>query len=795
MDTVCIPDRFYGDNIKVNLFERVTCKSAKLMTKSEIANSSREKESDMIEIPIRDFINLGARYLAKLEKIRSIADKKERDRMKCDLLPAATISATVTTRDRQVQIDKRIKEYNGIICLDFDNVANVDDAKFQVSLLPYVWYCGLSSSGRGFYALVPTDNRDFNRHKLYFAALCKEMEKLGLEVDKQCSDITRLRFVSFDVHGYFNEGCEFYRLPEGFRMEEPTQQKPFLLQYHDMDRSDQIRAYVDEWSRIGVMLDDYCDWVLVCMSLSTLGESGWNVLEAVSCSSSHYDSAGNRKIFDYFKTRNRKITIATFFYVCHKYGVRPQRYKGAEYDIQDTKEIEMAEHFPIPYELLPEPARTDDVVDYDVETQYRLDEIPPFPVEVFPDGVRKIIQMAHEFMNFPTDYIGSSLIVAAGAAIGNSIQVQVMGNWVEKPVIYMALVGEPGTNKSAPLEFALRPLEQFDDEEMVKYDRQWTDYEDEMRKTNYCKMMPPPPPDYRQIVLNDFTMEGLMQQHLVNPRGMIVYKDELLGLVRNMGRYNYGNDEMTWTSMFNGGSMQNTRKDKRKTKLKSSCVSICGTIQPGSLNEFSKGRTENGFVDRWLFAYPQTPKSPKFRTGRPMTELQSQWNKVMRYLLSMEYKEGQSPVILDSAAEILYEQWYNELGERKDLEGVIFKRAATKMEKYVVRLSIVLEAMLAGCEEKSVTAITGWSMKGAISLADYYLACAMKARRSFRVDPLSNLSVLQRRIYSDIPVSFCTKDGIVIAANHGMCERTFKDWLRTDYFIHTSYGKYERRYK
>ena len=59
MNTVCIPDRFYGDNIKVNLFERVTCKSAKLMTKSEIANSSREKESDMIEIPIRDFINLG----------------------------------------------------------------------------------------------------------------------------------------------------------------------------------------------------------------------------------------------------------------------------------------------------------------------------------------------------------------------------------------------------------------------------------------------------------------------------------------------------------------------------------------------------------------------------------------------------------------------------------------------------------------------------------------------------------------------------------------------------------------
>ena len=102
-----------------------------------------------------------------------------------------------------------------------------------------------------------------------------------------------------------------------------------------------------------------------------------------------------------------------------------------------------------------------------------------------------------------------------------------------------------------------------------------------------------------------------MQQHAVNKRGMLVYKDELINFIRNMGRYSSGNDEMTWTSMFNGGAIQNTRKDKRKTKLKNTCVSICGTIQPASLGEFSKGRTDNGFVDRWLFAYPKTPDAPK----------------------------------------------------------------------------------------------------------------------------------------------------------------------------------------
>lgn len=795
MNEVCIPDRFYGDTIKVSLFERVTCKSSRMMTKKEIINSPDEKEPEMEEIPIRDFVILGARYSNSLEKIRSTADKKERDRMKCDLLPAATISATLKTRDHNVELDKRIKEYNGIICLDFDNVANVDDAKFDISMLPWVWYCGLSCSGRGLYALVPTDNRDITKHKLYYAALSKEMEKLGLTVDKQCSDITRLRFVSFDVHGYFNEGCELYHLPEGFTIEEPVRQRQFTPQpvMHDVD--DKIGEYMREWQYVGVVIDDYSDWLMLCMSLSTLGESGWMILEGMSCSSCHYDERNNRKIFDYFLTHNRQITIATFFYVCHKYGVRPQRYKAPEYDISDIREIEIAQHTQIPSEFFPEDL-SDENVDHVVEILGEAkEEVPAFPVEVFPDGVREIIEKAHEAMNFPLDYIGSSLIVAAGAAIGNSIQVQVMGNWIEKPVIYMAIVGEPGTNKSAPLEFAVLPLEELDDKEMVKYNKLWDEYEEECKKANYSKGILPNPPDYRQTVLNDFTMEALMQQHQVNTRGMLVYKDELINFIRNMGRYSSGNDEMTWTSMFNGSSIQNTRKDKRKTKLKRSCVSICGTIQPGSLSEFSKGRTENGFVDRWLFAYPKTPQSPKFRRGRPMPELQEEWNKIMSNILNVEYKEDNKPIILNEEAEVKFEQWYNDLAVRKDNEGVVFKRAATKMEKYAIRLSIVLEAMRAGCDKKSVKEISGWAMQGAISLVDYYLSCGMKARRSFKVDPLSNLSILQKRIYNDLPISFTTKEGIAIAAAHGMSERTFKEWLHSVYFIHTTHGKYERRYK
>lgn len=795
MSEVCSPDRFFSDNIMVNLFERVICTSAKLMTKEEIKNSPLEEESEMMEIPIRDFIHMGARYISVLDKIRATNEKSERDDMKRALLPAASISATFTTRDGNIQLEKRIKNYTGIISLDIDNVPNVEEQKQRVAQLPWVWYCGLSSSGRGFYALIPTDNRDWNKHKLYFAALSAEMEKLGLKADQRCSDVTRLRFVSFDGNGIFNEGCEFYHLPEGFGVEEPRRQKAFVPLYPTEDTVSRINDYVNEWLRVGAVIDDYSDWLPLCLALSTLGESGWQVLEAVSQSSSHYNERQNRKVFDYGIRKNRQITIATFFYLCHKYGVRPKRFKSPQYDVSDFPKVEIpySEIFPEePVRMVADDAADDDMEFYDEED---YNPTPDFPYEVFPDEVRRIVEQTHEHMNFPIDFIGSSLIVAAAGAVSNSLKVYLPGDWIEKPIIYMAIVGEPGTNKSAPLDFAIKPLEERDDEEMEIYNKKYDVYELEYKKALTSKGILPNPPDYHQLILNDYTMEALMQQHAANPRGMLVVQDELLNFTRNMGRYSSGNDEMIWTKLFSGGSIQTTRKNKRQTKLKDACVSICGTIQPSSLKEFSKGKTENGFVDRWLFAYPKTPVAPTFKYGRPMPELRESWKAIINRLLDLEYSEKNTPKMMSDEAMKLYGDWFNKLARKKDLEGSIYRMAATKMEKYIVRLAIVLDAMRYGCDGKPIIELSGWAMEGALKLVDYYLICGMKARENFKYDPLTKLSILQKKIYKRIPVTFTTGEGVEIAVAMGMGERTFKSWLTTDFFILTQRGHYERRYK
>ena len=92
-----------------------------------------------------------------------------------------------------------------------------------------------------------------------------------------------------------------------------------------------------------------------------------------------------------------------------------------------------------------------------------------FPVEVLTEKVQRIVFDAHNFQNFPIDYIAPSLLFVACAACGNSTVIQIINGWCEKLILYLAIVGDRGTNKTSCFEFALGPIMRKDDEEYDKY--------------------------------------------------------------------------------------------------------------------------------------------------------------------------------------------------------------------------------------------------------------------------------------------------------------------------------------
>ena len=94
-----------------------------------------------------------------------------------------------------------------------------------------------------------------------------------------------------------------------------------------------------------------------------------------------------------------------------------------------------------------------------------------FPIEVFPIRIQRIINSLHDCQGYPVDYVAAAILAAIAVGIGNSHLVQVKRNWLESPILYMALIGRPGANKSHPLSFAFQPFIEHDYRQNQEYQK------------------------------------------------------------------------------------------------------------------------------------------------------------------------------------------------------------------------------------------------------------------------------------------------------------------------------------
>ena len=734
----------------VSVFPNIIMKvpaTASMQDKSTIYESAVNSPREM---SLLEFLKLGEKYREVIERLRSCEDKETRNRIKRTDLPCATISASFISRASSKAVEEKLKRYNSLMVLDFDNLEDPAAAKEELSQLPFFWYIGLSVGGKGLFGIVPLGTDDFKEHKVYFNALRKELELFGYEVDKACCDVTRLRVVSYDPDAYFNENCEVFCINEledeggEIYSSGPVSERP-------QDKSSRIELYVQEWEKRHVPLDDYQDWMTVGMALASVGEECREYFHRISVFSSKYSREDTDRKFDGFLQNTRSIKIGSFFYKCHEYGVIP-----------------------------------DSVPHY---------ENVGFPVEVLPKAVQRIVFDTHSFQNFPIDYIAPSLLFVACAACGNSTVVQIINGWCEKPLLYLAIVGDRGTNKTSCFEFALGPIMGKDDEEYDKYVDAKALYDMEMCKPLKERNARIQEPDFCQTILSDFTPEVLVRQHKANPRGLIVYFDELIGFIYSFNKYRSGSDEQMWTQLFAGSGVTVNRVSSDPVKIDNTCISIFGGVQPGILKSFAKGKVQNGFMDRWIFAFPDKVPYPKLKENEIDDSVKESWNRIIERILSIPYDGKPNVLRFSPEAKAAYSDWFNSLSDQKNCGGDAFAGLATKMDRYCGRLALGLEILAYGCGESELTEVSLRSVKGAIALCYYFIGCGLKAQREYLSSPASDLPAIQRLIYDELPPSFETKQGVDIAIGYGMPERSFKRWLATSYFKKVSYGFYEKRFR
>lgn len=162
------------------------------------------------------------KYGPLVDRIRATDDPKERKNLK-EKLPCFTPSGLFWKRHK----DGLIK-HSGLLSFDLDAAANpflnagtVEAVKAEICKLPEVAFCQISASGTGLWGVVPMAYPE--RHEEQFEALKAAFARIsdpGYIIDEACSDITRLRYWSYDPAQYINPNAiPFAGLPK--RMPEP----------------------------------------------------------------------------------------------------------------------------------------------------------------------------------------------------------------------------------------------------------------------------------------------------------------------------------------------------------------------------------------------------------------------------------------------------------------------------------------------------------------------------------------------------------------------------------------------
>ncbi len=427
------------------------------------------------------------------------------------------------------------------------------------------------------------------------------------------------------------------------------------------------------------------------------------------------------------------------------------------------------------------------------------------PVDVFPLPVQEIITATNESLNFPIDFIGASILFAISVSIGNTHRIEVMKGWSENAVLYLSLVGRAGTNKSHPLSFALRPIEEHDNQKFQKYQRERREYDDvvnltkkEREQQGYSEAVKPV---WEQYLVTDFTPEALGEVHKFNKRGVGVYADELASWFKNFNRYNNGSEEQFWLSNWSGKSIRINRKTSDPVFLPMPFISVVGTIQPSVLNELAQNRTENGFIDRLLFVMPDNLKKEYWSENELNPVIVQNWKTIISRLISLSVKENEEytpqPEILrfSPEAKLLLFEWQRKLTDLSNKpENEAISGIYAKIEMYAIRLSLCLEMIRFACGKSQKQTVGIEAVQGALKLVEYFKKSALKVHSIiYDTDPVNKLPIDKQKLYDSLPESFTTNEGVQIAQKMEIAERTFKRMLANkDLFINNKRGKYEK---
>jgi hypothetical protein len=279
----------------------------------------------------------------------------------------------------------------------------------------------------------------------------------------------------------------------------------------------------------------------------------------------------------------------------------------------------------------------------------RLGPLPPvasFPEGILPDPVICLAREAARAVGCDVGMAAGPILTVAGGLIGRSASLLLGSNWFASACLFLANVALPGDGKSPCLEYATSPIGALDRELADEFEVEKQTYRDALEAYEQGKRSragggsnpKPVLPIPRRVNIDDVTMEAVFRVLAANPRGLTMIRDELSALILGLNQYKGGggNDRPNLLKVWSGKQILIDRvlnEFGEPIRIYHPHLCIAGNLPPGMLGEMVNRRGDDGFLDRWLYVYPDRRPKLKSSQRRPVSnEAIRGWTDVVRNL-------------------------------------------------------------------------------------------------------------------------------------------------------------------
>ena len=381
--------------------------------------------------------------------------------------------------------------------------------------------------------------------------------------------------------------------------------------------------------------------------------------------------------------------------------------------------------------------------------QAELKPVLAFDADVLlPEPIRSWVMDEADRMPCAPEYVAVPALVSIGSIVSTQCAIKPKGrdDWVVVPNLWGGAVGGPSSLKTPGQEAALKPLNRLVNKAIAEHESQAMGYETKqlIRQAQQeaiesqlkaaakdsskgdvnqlasellaFKQQVDEPPILRRYKTNDSTVEKLGEILRDAKRGILVSRDELVGLLSSWDREGREGDRAFFLEAFNGtGSFDTDRISRGSIFIDYLCVSIYGGIQPdkliGYLEQAAHSLGNDGMLQRFQMLVFPDAREWEWRDRLPAREARDEAFKVFEKLADLRPEDwGAMPkddfvrfphFRFTEEAQALFIRWMGELHERIALEdSPIIQQHLAKYPRLYPALALIFHLIDCAANDK-----------------------------------------------------------------------------------------------